>query len=1553
MNLAELKLTVARTTGAGIPTGTAFLVSPTHALTCAHCVVDTTGAVVDAVDLLFSQWGQTTTAAVDLCDRERDVALLRLREPLGVSAGQRSRMPMNGAQWQAFGYPAASGERGLVIGGDVVDNDARTGQSVARHVMQLRCHEAGDEVHGVSGSPVFVDGVIVGMITNQAKKWGKPSADGRREAEPTFGALFALSMAHIASASKISATIDWNFAEAAGAGTGDGEPGEEELFLHYRRIVESSPKLSSAKVPGRHGSIETVPLESIYVEHEVRGLATLDDIWQRHRVAVLGEDGLGKSAFLKHLNLRLLDETGPAEGARLWPLHVELDRFAQQTKHEELVEFAIEDTLRGDQQAPLRAMLRRCNSEQRLVLFCDGLEKVHANYERVIDELSRQPRFVATIRPESRTDIGQEAGGTLRLEPFDQRRINLFVERWVQAVAADSPDVDASRILREISSQPSLLELAGIARFLGLMCALISSGQTVVARRTAVVAAAWLSVCESAFTSLPFARQTLGLQAIQRLAYRAFAGQTAGDSEFEKAELYEALADLREQDPDEIVALLLQHEIIVPGSGSGYPSRSFRFPVQTFQDYLAAEQLSGDSAFLKELSALRLDSRWARLLPLLACILGKDRKRLPALRSFLETLSALQTGEVLGLHWCLVAECLAEVNPDLLPQLAPVPQKVGTELLRVWNDQPSVRGRVAPWIRRLQPPEFRRGLDDILADSSASMERRGGAAFALSAFRDPAALDTLVMIAEKDPVPGVRTAACLGLAFSKAPAALNAIVGRLRDTDLAVRQMAGRCIARRRDRELAEPVIAAWLDGLHSTPSDPFFRVISNLAWSLAILSVRPEATVPVLLDSLEPDRPNEAQFAAAVLGQAGVRGAAWPGIQLLEAPNNDPLTTQAAAQMLAMLGTEASMAALRAAFARADQAAKSGVFAAFSAIETVRTSPAAELLLDATDTSITWSIVRPIEAEMFEAQAASNLLLLDSLIAAQGREALLAEFRAALEKEFTPLASADTLAEFARVFAPDADDLERVAAFESLQLLEPNSERLVKGLFDRDSRVALRAAGWIRVRHHDVPVLELLAHLDQVPMSAFNFGYVAAITALARLEYLPALIEHKRTGSRAAAEALWTLSSQFGFRVYEDGRVELPDGQVEPDALSAAERLQTLEAASARPRTADDSASAVLEAARAEHAAAQDAKPQDAAGFACRGILQALLGQLDEAFAAFDAAIELDPTNPLWRRLRGLIHLDHSDFANAASDLAQAISLGDRRAMAHRELGRALYLGDQVEEAITAYTTALSIDPNVPEAAEALEEARAALGKPRAGTIRILQPAAEEDWSACLLRARHHLSAGELDKAFTETKRVIVAHPLHPEARVLRARVWVEQEALEFAIFDLRGLVTHSPEASDRDAIDAALVELLEISGGVPPRELTGRMRADALGARGVVLAALGRWDRAIADLEEAVATGADNWMILNALGWLYADHLKINFEHAAELAERALAAFATALIPSDDDRAVILLTQGVAYMGRGLHKEAATALEQASLLAPSNPDIVARLELAKGRGV
>jgi tetratricopeptide (TPR) repeat protein len=207
------------------------------------------------------------------------------------------------------------------------------------------------------------------------------------------------------------------------------------------------------------------------------------------------------------------------------------------------------------------------------------------------------------------------------------------------------------------------------------------------------------------------------------------------------------------------------------------------------------------------------------------------------------------------------------------------------------------------------------------------------------------------------------------------------------------------------------------------------------------------------------------------------------------------------------------------------------------------------------------------------------------------------------------------------------------------------------------------------------------------------------------------------------------------------------------------------------------------------------------------------------------------------------------------------------------------------------------------------------------------------------------------LAAAHAEAKRVIVAEPLHPVARMLRARVWVEQDHPDFAIVDLTSLVGRTAGGDARDGIVSALDELVEVPGLT--RALTDMQRANALGARGAVLVSLEAWERARSDLEQAVALGANNWMILHALARTYVEHFKTDFERASELAQTALDDIANGLLSTDDDRARVLHTLGMAHLGCGRHDDAAKALRQAASVLPTDEQIAADLQSAEGRGV
>jgi len=1558
--------------------------------------MDNTGHVVEKINLYFSRWDETrkTHADVESVDARQDIALLRLASPAPIPACPQSSNTFNGKLWESFGHPKPARKWGIAIGGTVADAKAITGQEVERHVIQLRCHEACDPLNGASGSPVFVGGRVVGIITNQAQMWDKYVADGKQETKPSYNILFALPMEQIVAIPEIHSAFDWsNLQEVSGDDLPSAEPTEAELLQQYRQIIESIPILSSIKVPGGSGVIETVPLETVYVEPKVSGLTNLDEIWSRQRVAVIGEEGAGKGAFLKYLKLRLLRQEGHLKGEPLWPLRIELSRYAKQDNHIDLVKFALDDLLGRGENEQLRSQLETCNRDGRLVLLCDGLDDVGSDYERVVEALSRQRRFIVALRPGQRMDVGQESGATLRLQPFDRQRIWAFVGKWAKAVTTRKGGFDKKRVLKEIASQSSFMELARTPRFLGLICSVMSGGETVVPTRTALISTAWDTVWQATFGNERFSRRRAAAKALQNLAGKMFDNDASVRQEFDEGELYDALEQAGEDDADTVIASLIEHEIIAITPGSGYASRSFHFLFESFQEYLAAERLANDDDFLAGLSTLKLDSRWGQSLPLVAGIIGRNDKRLAALRDFFTALGEGAVGETFGLQVCLVAECLSEIDPDLMPRLSPFPEQTAAELLQIWKEQPMTRNHMMPALRRLQPAAVRHGLEKIHKDTSSPPDQRGAAVFGLSAYGDPEAITTLVDIAASDNLTAVRTAACLALALLDHEDAATALVHALRDQEMQVRAAAAGFIARRRERDQAQAVIEAWLDTepRRQRIDNELLQNVAYMKWVTAIAALRPEATLPALLRILDQGDPSVKSIVMNVLAEDGTRAGVLPGIRILESPAADPTTKQVAAQMLIRIGTEAANTALRQAFRRGDGDAKLGALMGFAIVEQLRESVVADLYLEPTDASFNWSLIRPIELEVFEAQAAQNRAIIMPHVEEKGRKAVLSEARKNLAHTAPPAREqrqpGDVMGELAELFPNNDDSRTLFLAFETIQLLEPDTDLLVDCLFGPNSLLVLRASNWLRARPTDLPIDDLLVRLDALSQDAANLAYLAAVNVLARIEHLCTLLKHHRAGSPTATQALWLLRNQFGFRLYEDGRIEFVDGRLETDCKKVVQRLQHLDEAIIREDDDTNSEESLsFEAANGEYLAALGTRPEDGPGWASLAVVESLLGETETAISALGTAIEIDEKIPLWHRFRGALYCDSEAYEEAARDFERAIELGDTWDRRYVELGGVYIAVERFEKAAKTFSLALEaeadhpdalygrawarfelsmfekavedldallkIDPHDDQAVKLRARANAKIDRPdealkdleavdaaESGTY--LQPADAELWDVYLKRARQNLISGDLDAAHTDAKRVIIANPLHPNSRVLRARVWVEQGNPDFAITDLTDLAARCHDSDSQKALTSALGELIELQNVDAPENRTEQQHADAHGVRGVVLAKLGVWDRARADLEKAVEKGATHWKILTSLAWLYLDHFEVNFDQATQFAQDALKSLDTELMATDEDRGEILHCLGWSYHKRGMRDEAMTALEQAASLCPDNKAI------------
>ena len=121
---------------------------------------------------------------------------------------------------------------------------------------------------------------------------------------------------------------------------------------------------------------------------------------------------------------------------------------------------------------------------------------------------------------------------------------------------------------------------------------------------------------------------------------------------------------------------------------------------------------------------------------------------------------------------------------------------------------------------------------------------------------------------------------------------------------------------------------------------------------------------------------------------------------------------------------------------------------------------------------------------------------------------------------------------------------------------------------------------------------------------------------------------------------------------------------------------------------------------------------PQDAEAHNYRGVALALLGRIDEALAAFDRALAINPQDAKAHDYRGavLAQLGRMDEALAAFDRALAINPQD--AEAHHNRGAVLTQLGRMHEALAAFDRALAIDPQDAKAHYSRSTVLAQLGR-------------------------------------------------------------------------------------------------------------------------------------------------------------------------------------------------------------------------------------------------
>ena len=162
--------------------GTGYLIGPARIATCAH-VIDR--AVPETIKVTFD--GAELVATILCIDRDNDCAVLDLdqvpgAEPLTLGGGCGWK-----AAWDGYGFPGVGNGTGVTCSGIVSNPKAR--DDLKASVLELTSPEAAagmaTPLHGFSGSPVVVNGVVVGHVKRFL-------SDPDNPLRPAYGKVYAV-----------------------------------------------------------------------------------------------------------------------------------------------------------------------------------------------------------------------------------------------------------------------------------------------------------------------------------------------------------------------------------------------------------------------------------------------------------------------------------------------------------------------------------------------------------------------------------------------------------------------------------------------------------------------------------------------------------------------------------------------------------------------------------------------------------------------------------------------------------------------------------------------------------------------------------------------------------------------------------------------------------------------------------------------------------------------------------------------------------------------------------------------------------------------------------------------------------------------------------------------------------------------------------------------------------------------------------------------------------------------------------------------------------------
>jgi tetratricopeptide (TPR) repeat protein/beta-lactamase regulating signal transducer with metallopeptidase domain len=209
--------------------------------------------------------------------------------------------------------------------------------------------------------------------------------------------------------------------------------------------------------------------------------------------------------------------------------------------------------------------------------------------------------------------------------------------------------------------------------------------------------------------------------------------------------------------------------------------------------------------------------------------------------------------------------------------------------------------------------------------------------------------------------------------------------------------------------------------------------------------------------------------------------------------------------------------------------------------------------------------------------------------------------------------------------------------------------------------------------------------------------------------------------------------------------------------------------------------------------------KSEDAAAYISRGVSCFKKGQIEDAIADFDKAIDLDPGKAVAYVARGSAYYELDQLDNAISDYSKAIEINPDFAVAYQNRGSVYYRLGQLDNAICDYDKAIEINPDFAVAYHDRGSVYHSQGRSRdaisdySKTLE-LNP---EDAVTYTCRGTVYFSQGRYQKAFIDFNRAIELNPGYANAYINRGSCYYTRGNYGRAIADYKKALELNPESA------------------------------------------------------------------------------------------------------------------------------------------------------------